>query len=350
MTDLVSKNPLVQKIAEGKANEDLLELLLNKQLPFTEEEYLESLVFVLKNEKIKDRAMRILRKVTEPIKTNYIEKPKANHRVAYFLLLEALGKKNLSIVTRAIHNQAFPYEFLLKIAEKGDLSMLEALLDNQIKLIAYPQIMDFMEMNPDISNFIRGKINEIREFYLKAGAAEEIPLEDILDDVKEIFTEEVKEEKGEEEAEELPLQVVEEKAQTELQMINSLSVSERIRLALVGSKAQRAILIKDQNKMVMNSVVESPKLTTDEVVLFVKNKSIPGEIISKISNNREFTKNYPIVLGLVQNPKTPVKSALGFIKKLHIRDLRSLLKDKNVSPVVRNLAVNFYQQKTKTKG
>ena len=198
MTDLVSKNPLVQKIAEGKANEDLLELLLNKQLPFTEEEYLESLVFVLKNEKIKDRAMRILRKVTEPIKTNYIEKPKANHRVAYFLLLEALGKKNLSIVTRAIHNQAFPYEFLLKIAEKGDLSMLEALLDNQIKLIAYPQIMDFMEMNPDISNFIRGKINEIREFYLKAGAAEEIPLEDILDDVKEIFTEEVIEEKGEE--------------------------------------------------------------------------------------------------------------------------------------------------------
>lgn len=350
MTDLVSKNPLVHKIVEGKANEDLLELLLNKQLPFTEEEYLESLVFVLRSEKIKDKAIRILRKVPESIKANYIEKSHANHRVAYFILLETLGKKDINIITKVIHNQAYPYEFLLKIAEKGDLAMLEALLDNQIKLIAYPEIMDFMEMNPDISNFLRGKINEIREFYLKEGAAEEIPLEDILDDVKDIFTEEVKEERGEEDEEEIPIEVVQEKAQTELQMINSLSVSERIRMALVGSKTQRAILIKDQNRMVMHSVVESPKLTTDEVILFVKNKSIPGELISKIAVNREWTKNYPIVLGLVQNPKTPVKSALGFIKKLHMRDLRSVLKDKNVSPVIRNLAVNFYQQKTKTKG
>jgi hypothetical protein len=349
MIDLVSKNPLVQKIAEGKANEDLLELLLNKQLPFTEEEYLESLVFVLKDEKTKNKTIGLLRKVSESVKINYIEKRHANHRVAYFILLESLGRKSINIITKMIHNQSLPYEFLLKIAEKGDLAMLEALLDNQIKLIAYPQIMDFMELNPDISNFIRGKIQEIRDFYLKEGLAEEIPLEDILDDVKEIFCEEAKEE-GKKEPEEIPIEIVQQKAQTELQMINNLSISERMRLALVGNKTQRAILIKDSNKMVMNAVVQSPKLSQDEVVLFVKNKSIPGEIISKIAVNREWTKNYQITLGLIQNPKTPIKSALGFIKKLHMRDLQLLVKDRNISPVIRNLAINFYQQKTKTKG
>lgn len=351
MIDLVSKNPLVQKIAEGKANEELLDLLFSKQLPFTEEEYLESLVFMVKNEKLKEKSIKILRKIPESVKTNYIEKNQANHRVAYYIVLEALGKKNLSIITKVVHNQSLPYEFLLKIAEKGDLSMLDALLDNQIKLIAYPQIMDVMELSPEISNYIKGKIHEIREFYLKAEAGEEIPLEEVLDDVKEIFAESAAETEGEEEEpEELPIEKVEEKAMTELQMINKMSVSERIRLALVGNKTQRAILIKDRNKMVMNAVIESPKLGKEEIVLFVRNLSIPGDIISKIANSREWTKNYQIVLGLVQNPKTPVKSALGFIKKLHLRDLQLLVKDRNISPVVRNLAINFYQQKTRTKG
>jgi len=350
MTTLIAKNPLVQKIADGKANEELLDLLLSKQLPFTEEEYLESLVFLLTNEKLKSKSLSLLKHIAESVKTNYIGKKQANHRVAYFILLEALGKKNLSVVTNVIHNQSLPYEFLLKIAEKGDLAMLEALLDNQIKLIAYPQIMDFMEINSDITNYIRGKTQEIRDFYLKEGLAEEIPLEDILDDVKEIFTEEAaKAEEGEEE-EELSLEVVEEKAQTELQMINNLSISDRIRLALMGNKTQRAILIKDRNRMVMNAVIESPKLSKDEVVIYVRNKSIPGEIINKISNSREWTKNYQIVIGLVKNPKTPVKKALAFIKTLHLKDLQSLLKDRNISPVVRNLAINFFQQKTKAKG
>ncbi|MFC2155917.1 hypothetical protein ACFLRB_05460 [Acidobacteriota bacterium] len=347
MTTLIAKNPLVQKIADGKVNEELLDLLLSKQLPFTEEEYLESLVFLLTNEKLKSKSLSLLKHISESVKTNYIEKKQANHRVAYFTLLEALGKKNLNVVTKVIHNQSLFYEFLLKIAEKGDLAMLEALLDNQIKLIAYPQIMDFMEINPEITAYIRGKTQEIRDFYLKEGLAEEIPLEDILDDVKEIFTEEVEE--GEEE-EELSLEVVQEKAQTELQMINNLSISDRIRLALMGNKTQRAILIKDRNRMVMNAVIESPKLSKDEVVIYVRNKSIPGEIINKIANSREWTKNYQIVIGLVKNPKTPVKKALAFIKTLHLKDLQSLLKDRNISPVVRNLAINFFQQKTKAKG
>lgn len=347
MTTLVTKNPLVYKIADRKANQELLDLLLSKQLPFTEEEYLESLVFLLTDEKLKDKSLNLLKHIPESVKANYLEKNQANHRVAYFILLKALGEKNLNIVTKVIQNQSLPYEFLLKIAERGDLAMLEALLDNQIKLIAFPQIMDFMEINPEISNYIRGKIQEIRDFYLQEGLAEEIPLEDILDDVKEIFIEEAAE--GEE-GEELSLEVVQEITQTELQMINKMSVSERIRLALLGNRTQRAILIKDRNRMVMKAVIESPKLSKDEIVVYVRNKSIPGEIIGKIANSREWIKNYQIVLGLVQNPKTPVKKALAFIKTLHLRDLQSLVKDRNISPVVRNLATNFYQQKIKVKG
>jgi hypothetical protein len=108
-------------------------------------------------------------------------------------------------------------------------------------------------------------------------------------------------------------------------------------------------LVKDANKIVAQAVVESPKLTADEVVLLTRDKSVAGEIISKISRNREWVKNYTVMLELVHNPKTPVKDALGFVKKLHMRDLKLLTQDRNINPVVRSLAYNFFREKTKVK-
>jgi hypothetical protein len=354
---MIYKNPLVKKIIEGEAKDDLLHLLLQKELPFTEEEYLESLVYVLRlnDESLKNKAFSRLREISESVKATYIEKAEANHRVAYFIIQEALDQKNLPTISIAVRNQALPYEFLLKIAEKGGTSMLEVLLDNQIKLIAYPEIMDEMEKNPKATPFIKGKIKEIREFYLENPEVEEIQEETVMEDVKEILTmekEKKKETEGREEEDELvtlDLHAVEERTKTTLQEINALSISERIRLALTGERTQRMILVKDPNKMVALSVLESPKISIDEIALLARNKSLPSEVIAKISKKRDWTKNYIIIHELVQNPKTPINDALSFIKKLYLKDLQMISRDKNINPVVRSLALNYYRQKSGVK-
>ena len=361
---LVSKNPLVKKIVTGDAREEMLELLLAKQLPLTEEEFLESLVFLIRHEKWKTRSMELLKGISEVTKLNYIEKSDANHWVSFFLVLEALGWKNNKILFRVIRNQALPYEFLIKIAEKGDASMLEMLLENQIKLIAYPEIMEAMEKNPEITNFIRGKIGEIREFYLQEDNAEEIAVEEVLEEVREVILQEQlaerkqQQEQGMETGEEedagaeglgdIQDEVVQERALTTLQEINSMAISDRIKLALTGTKTHRMILVKDSNKMVSLAVLESPKITTDEVIILAKNKSIATDIIARISRNREWIKNYTIIAELVQNPKTPVKSALAFINRLHLRDLKLLSANKNTNPVIRQFAANLFSQRVRT--
>ena len=351
-TNLVSRNPIVSKIVSGEANEEVMQMLLSRQLPFTEEEYLESLVFAMRTESWKNQALEQLKKIPESNKILYVERREANHRVVFYILLEAINWKKIAIITKIVHNQMLPSEFLVKIAEKGSDNMLELLLENQIKLIAYPEVMEAMEKNPAVSNFILGRIQEIRDFYFNKDNAEDIQAEEVLDDLKETLIQEKeaeKEESGEQEDEDLDslegLEGVEQKAITLLQEINGMSISERIKLAFSGSKTHRMILIKDSNKMVSLAVVESPKLSIDEVTQIVKNKSLPSEIIAKVAKNREWTKNYPIVLELVQNPKTPIKSALAFIKQLHFRDLKSLTRNKNINPVVRNLALNFFTQK-----
>jgi hypothetical protein len=357
---IISKNPILKKIVEGEAKDDMIELLVEKQLPLTEEEYLEGLALLLKNEQFRPRVLDRLKQISESTKINYIEKSQANHKVAYFVLLEALTQKNHKIIGKLVKNQALPTSFLVKLADKGDLHMLEILLDNQVKLIAFPEIMEAMEKNPEVSNFIKGKIKEIRDFYLDKANAAEIPAEEVLDDVKEVMTAEAAEPEAQETQEDEEesagagdeeeglegIEQVEEKALTLLQEINQMSISERIKLAFSGSRTHRMILIKDPNKMVSMAVMESPKITLDEILLVARNKSIAGEIVGKVARNREWIKNYNIMLELVQNPKTPVKEALGFIKKLHARDLKQLARNKNINPVVRQLAFNYHSQRS----
>ena len=51
----------------------------------------------------------------------------------------------------------------------------------------------------------------------------------------------------------------------------------------------------------------------------------------------------------MQNPKTPINRAISFVKQLHDRDLKLLAQDRNISPVIRNLAQNLQKQKEKVK-
>ncbi len=113
--------------------------------------------------------------------------------------------------------------------------------------------------------------------------------------------------------------------------VQKMSVMQKIKLARVGGKEARALLIKDRNRIVSSSVLGSPKLTETEVVGFAQNRSIGEELLRVISANREWTKNYQIKHALVTNPKTPQPQAIKFLNYLQDRDLRSLMKSKDVS-------------------
>jgi hypothetical protein len=344
MEPIVSKNPLVIKIAEGGANAELLEYLLERKLAFTEEEYLESLVFVLADAVHRDHARTGLARIPLSVRVNYAQKREAHPRVAEFILEEALQSDQLDALTAIMQNPRLPIEFLLRIAGEGRAAALEILLENQVRLIAYPEILDQIERNPECNPFVRGKINELREFYLTSATVEAIPEEDVLKDLERMSSQDAGAEQDDS-----PV-IIQQKTLTALQRINHMTISQRIRLALTGDKTERMILIKDPSRMVQLAVIDSPKMADDEALIHARNFSISGEIVAKIAANREWTKNYTIVLALVQNPKTPISRAVSFIKMLHVRDLKQLIQDRNINPVIRNLATNLQKEKERVKG
>jgi len=120
--------------------------------------------------------------------------------------------------------------------------------------------------------------------------------------------------------------------------IQVMTVAEKIQFALRADKEARSILFKDSNKQVALAILGSPKLTEDEVVMMAQSRNVSDEVLRVISKNREWMKSYSIVLGLVNNPKTPIGIALAQLSRLKAQDLTILSKNRGVAETLRSAA------------
>lgn len=125
---------------------------------------------------------------------------------------------------------------------------------------------------------------------------------------------------------------------SKFQMAMQMGVAEKIKAALTGDKEWRGLLINDSNKLVSSAVLKNPRITEGEVQTLARNKATNEELIRIILLNREWVKNYSIKLALVMHPRTPMGNALRFMGVLTEKDLKNLVKSREVSPVISNNA------------
>jgi len=128
------------------------------------------------------------------------------------------------------------------------------------------------------------------------------------------------------------------KRQTLLQQITHMSVAQRVQFALKGGSEARRTLIRDSNKVVQRAVLQSPRLTGQEVESFASMSSLTDEILRQMANNRNFRKNYVVVRNLMNNSKTPLDITLHMLPMLNALDLKKLSMNKNVPETLRTTA------------
>ena len=119
------------------------------------------------------------------------------------------------------------------------------------------------------------------------------------------------------------------------QQIQQMTVVQRVRAAMKGTREMRAILVRDPNKLVASAVLSSPKLTMAEVEAFAKMATVGEDVLRAIALNRAWVKNYGVTLGLTRNPKTPVAMSLTLLNRLVERDVRAVATDRNVPEPLR---------------
>ncbi len=129
----------------------------------------------------------------------------------------------------------------------------------------------------------------------------------------------------------------EEDNQSMTQKLALMNVAERMKAAMKGSKSERAVLIRDPNKLVSAAVLSSPKLTESEVENIAKLANVSEEVLRTIGQNRGWTKNYGVIAALSKNPKTPLAVSMRFVQRLSDRDLKMIALDRNVHEPLKQL-------------
>jgi hypothetical protein len=137
--------------------------------------------------------------------------------------------------------------------------------------------------------------------------------------------------------------------QTLLQRIAKMSVAQRVQYAIKGGSEARRTLIRDNNKVVQRAVLQSPRLTDQEVEAFAAMSSLTDEILRLIAGNRAFRKNYVVVRNLISNPKTPLDVTLHMLPMLNAQDLKRLTMNKNVPETLRTTAMKLQRTRVELK-
>jgi hypothetical protein len=225
------------------------------------------------------------------------------------------------------------------LAARVPSALMETILYNRVRLIEFPEIISGLKNNPAITNQIQVLVQEVESEFFSSKKTEYVVETREAPAVAEPEALEIEEEAPPEDLslEGLPTDPQEREAALS-QRIAQMAVQQKLRLALVGPREARTILIRDTNREVVRSVLQSPQLTEAEVESFAAMRNVCDDVLRHIGVSREWTRSYGIIHNLVKNPRTPPFISLNLLIRLRTRDLILITRDRGVSEVVRSNA------------
>jgi hypothetical protein len=321
------------------------------------DEKLEVLVYLTSNPLVAEQARSTLSRFSDSDLFDVASDPKTPKRVLNYLLLPMSRRKLL--LPELIENPAVPETTLSVLAYTASRDMVDVLLNcsrvrksvnTLCSLISNPAVQD-----QDLENAKD----------LLADMGETVDTGSVYDHDVALWMLEHENEIAAEEGKEFSLTdaVADEKAEAEaaasaeagkrispLQRISKMTVGERVKLAMLGNKEERSILVRDGSRVVYSAVLASPKLSDSEVETIAAMKNVQEGVLRELARNRKFLKNYNVVKQLANNPRCPLDISINFVKSLLTPDLKSLSMNKNVPETLKKMALRSFKEKTTPGG
>jgi hypothetical protein len=241
---------------------------------------------------------------------------------------------------------------LRMLARHGSALVQDIIITNQTRILDCLEILEDLRDNPDAAPAVVRRVREFEEEFIEKTLKQELVLEEsrrgpsieeALSALRSIGANIPHEDSMPYPRREDPsLAEAARQAGSAHARISSMAVKEQIVLALKGTREERAILINSRNRLVVQSVLSSPKLTDPEIEQFAQARSASDEVLRIICGNRRWLRRYGVVLALVQNPKAPLQTTLRLLSTLNQKDLARVSRNRNVHPVVRRRAEEMW--------
>ncbi|HSC35652.1 MAG TPA: hypothetical protein VLG45_10290 [Thermodesulfobacteriota bacterium] len=251
-------------------------------------------------------------------------------------------------------NNSSPDSTVAYLAEKThSQALIELIANNHERVARSDSIVEALSKNPSVTRSTLDGVLEFLKLYLgKKSAFPEFPAEEepllpesdieapedntaLLAEVDESFLDSI----------DLDADLIEDSDDGEVHTLDThnpnvmvkismLNIGQKIKLAILGNREARTILIKDPNRIVSKAVLKNPRLTDSEIVLISQSKIVNEDILREIAESRKWARLYQVKLALVNNPKTPTHMSINLLRQLREFDLRSLRWNKNLPGVI----------------
>jgi hypothetical protein len=106
----------------------------------------------------------------------------------------------------------------------------------------------------------------------------------------------------------------------------TLSLQEKMHLALSCDREMRFALLRDPNKQLHPMVMKNPRIGLDEVAWAARSSTLNPDALKLIAEHPEWGQNASIAAALVRNATTPVPVALKLLARLPAAELRAIAK------------------------
>jgi hypothetical protein len=350
---------ILEKILEGQAPPNVRAAAARGALPLPRSSLIQLYVVLLKDEdaEIRAAAQASLESLNQAAVLEVLEDPGCRPEV--LVHFAKAGARQESVAERIAFHQHVPAGALTVLAATGSAPVIELVLTNQERLLAQPVLLEQLMLNPALRADQRGRILELLDRVAKRGERLAAECGEAEEDS------EVSEEALEEAARLLDVDVGEllsaseitdgeEFAESEIPEIRdaykkiiTLNTAQKAILAMKGGREERMILVRDTNKVVALAVLKNGRLNESEVEHIARMRNVSDEVLRNLGNNREWVKSYPVMLALVNNPRTPQGIAANFVPRLTTQHLKNLAFSREVPEMIRRNAKRTYDIRTK---
>lgn len=351
---------LIDQIRSGSAAKNIREFAAKGVLPLRQEDLVALQVLLAKDEdeEIAKSAQDSLGKVPEEIWSKLVEKKDPDSEILFYCLANKAHER--TIMEKILLNASVPDQIVRHLAGTESGSLLDIIINNHVRLLRDSTILAALEVN---SSLTPDQIRRIKEFktefivkkqkQLSTIEISQLPVEDLLAQIPQLDEEAIRiiqqidstpqREPTDEEVQQALQNMFGEEELSRMsddivstyQRVLKMKHSEKVRVALLGSREERTILIRDPSRQIATLVLRSPKITESEIDSIAQMRNVDSDVLRIMGQNRGFIKRYSVALTLVRNPKTPSAIALNLLKLLRDTDLRNLERDRNIPEVIR---------------
>jgi hypothetical protein len=270
--------------------------------------------------------------------------------------------KDPAIMEKMVAHPAILPETVAVVAAAASEMVAELIATNENRLLAHPEIIEKLYMNKATRMSTADRILELavrnkvelkgipayKEAAIAIGqelVAEASP-EPTPDDVLFVATDAIARQVALDPAtenthridEETGEEILEEKFLPLHAQLAQMTVSQRIRRAMVGNASERLLLVRESNRLVAAAAIKSPGIQENEVAIISASRNVSEDVLRIIALDREWTRSHQIKLNLVQNPRTPFAFSAKLIQHLREHELKNLARSKNVTGAVAQAA------------